>query len=134
MPICMGTVGDVKLTLKQKKFCEEYIKSGNATEAARNAGYRAKSARAIGAENLTKPAIADYIRQRLNELDAKMVADANEILKFYTSVMRGEVKDQFGLESSLSDRLKAADSLSKRLAAAEGKPSGDTAVKVIIDV
>ena len=63
-----------------------------------------------------------------------MVADANEILKFYTSVMRGEVKDQFGLESSLSDRLKAADSLSKRLAAAEGKPSGDTAVKVIIDV
>lgn len=134
MPICMRTVGDVKLTLKQKKFCEEYIKSGNATEAARNAGYKAKSARAIGAENLTKPAIADYIRQRLNELDAKMVADANEILKFYTSVMRGEVKDQFGLESSLSDRLKAADSLSKRLVAAEGKPSGDTAVKVIIDV
>ena len=130
----MGTGGDVKLTLKQKKFCEEYIKSGNATEAARNAGYKAKSARAIGAENLTKPAIADYIRQRLNELDAKMVADANEILKFYTSVMRGEVKDQFGLESSLSDRLKAADSPSKRLAAAEGKPSGDTAVKVIIDV
>ena len=130
----MRTVGDVKLTLKQKKFCEEYIKSGNATEAARNAGYKAKSARAIGAENLTKPAIADYIRQRLNELDAKMVADANEILKFYTSVMRGEVKDQFGLESSLSDRLKAADSLSKRLAGAEGKPSGDTAVKVIIDV
>ena len=124
----------MKLTLKQKKFCEEYIKSGNATEAARNAGYKAKSARAIGAENLTKPAIADYIRQRLNELDAKMVADANEILKFYTSVMRGEVKDQFGLESSLSDRLKAADSLSKRLVAAEGKPSGDTAVKVIIDV
>lgn len=130
----MRTVGDVKLTLKQKKFCEEYIKSGNATEAARNAGYKAKSARAIGAENLTKPAIADYIRRRLNELDAKMVADANEILKFYTSVMRGEVKDQFGLESSLSDRLKAADSLLKRLAATEGKPSGDTTVKVIIDV
>lgn len=124
----------MKLTLKQKKFCEEYIKSGNATEAARNAGYKAKSARAIGAENLTKPAIADYIRRRLNELDAKMVADANEILKFYTSVMRGEVKDQFGLESSLSDRLKAADSLLKRLAATEGKPSGDTTVKVIIDV
>ena len=131
----MGTaVVKVKLTLKQKRFCEEYIKTGNATEAARNAGYKAKSARVIGTENLTKPAIIDYIRQRIDEMDAKMVADANEILKFYTSVMRGEVKDQFGLESSLSDRLKAADSLSKRLAAAEGKQSSDTAVKVIIDV
>ena len=127
-------VVDLKLTLKQKRFCEEYIATGNATEAAIKAGYKEKSARAIGAENLTKPAIADYIRQRLGEIDAKMVANTNEILKFYTSVMRGEVKNQFGLESSLSDRLMAADSLAKRLAAAEGKPNNDTAVKVIIDV
>ena len=48
--------------------------------------------------------------------------------------MRGEIRDQFGLDPSLADRIKAADSLAKRLAAAEGKPSADMAVKVIIDV
>ena len=63
-----------------------------------------------------------------------MVADSNEILKFYTAVMRGEVKDQFGLDSSLTDRLKAADSLAKRLAAAELKPNVDDAIRVIINV
>ena len=63
-----------------------------------------------------------------------MVADSNEILKFYTAVMRGEVKDQFGLDSSLTDRLKAADSLAKRLAASELKPNVDDAIRVVIDV
>lgn len=55
----------------------------------------------------------------MEEQDAALVADANEVLQFYSAVMRGEVKDQFGIDASLSDRLKAADSLSKRLAAAE---------------
>lgn len=124
----------MKLTQKQKVFCEEYIKTGNASDAARKAGYSPKTAPFIGAENLKKPQISAYIKSRLDEQDAALVADANEVLRFYSAVMRGEIRDQFGLDPSLADRIKAADSLAKRLAAAEGKLSADMAVKVIIDV
>lgn len=127
-------MADEKLTPKQKRFCEEYLKSGNATEAAKKAGYKETSCRAIAAENLSKPAISAYIKRRLDEQEAALVADANEVLQFYSAVMRGEVKDQFGMDASLSDRLKAADSLAKRLAAAELKPNAEDAVRVIIDV
>lgn len=122
------------LTQKQKRFCEEYIKTANASASAVAAGYSKKTAGAIGAENLKKPQIAAYIKKRIDEQDATLVADSNEILKFYTAVMRGEVKDQFGLDSSLTDRLKAADSLAKRLAAAELKPNGGDSIRVVIDV
>lgn len=109
------------LTHRQKVFCEEYIKTTNATASAIKAGYSKKTAATIGAENLRKPQISAYIKQRLDEQDAHMVADTNEILRFYTSVMRGEVLDQFGLDASLSDRLKASDSLMKRYAAASDR-------------
>lgn len=108
----------MKLTKKQKDFCEYYLQTGNATEAARKAGYSKNSAQQTGSENLSKPVISEYIATRREEMDKRLIADTDEVLKFYSSVMRGEVKDQFGLEASLSDRLKAGDSLMKRFAAA----------------
>lgn len=110
-----------KLTPKQKKFCEWYIKTGNASEAARKAGYKEKNAPFMGAENLKKPQIKAYIDERTSNQDKNLVADADEVLKFYSAVMRGEVKDQFGLDASLTDRLKAGDSLMKRYAAGGSK-------------
>ena len=80
-----------KLTPKQKKFCEYYIQSGNATDAARKAGYSEKSAEAIGLENLGKPRISAYIAERVADQDKRRVADADEVLRFYSAVMRGEV-------------------------------------------
>ena len=106
----------MKLTPKQKKFCEYYIQSGNASEAARKAGYKEKNAPFMGAENLKKPQIKSYINERVGKQDKELVADANEVLRFYSAVMRGEVKDQFGLDASLTDRLKAGDALMKRYA------------------
>lgn len=50
-----------KLTPKQKKFCDEYLKLGNATQAAKNAGYSEKTAYRTGADNLKVPHILDYI-------------------------------------------------------------------------
>lgn len=108
----------MKLTPKQKAFADYYIESGNAAEAAKRAGYSEKTAKEIGCENLTKPHISAYIAERMGKQDKQRVADANEVLEFYTAVMRGEVKDQFGLDSSLSDRLKAGSELMKRYAAA----------------
>lgn len=107
----------MKLTPKQKDFCEYYLQTGNAAEAARLAGYSEKTARVIGPENLSKPAVSEYIAKRRAEMDKTLIADSDEVLRFYSAVMRGEVKDQFGLDASLGDRLKAGDSLMKRYAA-----------------
>lgn len=83
------------------------------------AGYSDKTARVIGTENLSKPAISEYIADRRAEMDKTLIADSDEVLRFYSAVMRGEVKDQFGLDAALGDRLKAGDSLMKRYAVSE---------------
>lgn len=103
-----------KLTIKQKAFADYYIECGNATEAAKRAGYNEKSARQIGTENLSKLAISSYIDKRMQEIEDNRIAKGDEVLKYLTGVMRGEVKDQFGLEASLQDRTKAAELLGKR--------------------
>lgn len=108
-----------KLTPKQHAFAEAYIRLGNATQSAIEAGYSRRTASSIGPENLKKPAVAAYIRARMRELDEQRVAKANEVLEFYTRVMRGEEKDQFGLDAALADRLKAGAELMKRYAVGE---------------
>lgn len=102
------------LTPKQKAFADEYLKCGNATEAARKAGYKEKAAYAIGAENLRKPQISAYIAERQKQIEDSRIADITEVLQFFSSVMRGEVKDQFDFEAALSDRITAARELMKR--------------------
>lgn len=103
-----------KLTPKQKKFCDEYLKLGNATQAAKNAGYSEKTAYRTGADNLKVPHILDYINARQEQIASKDIADIEEIMKYLTDVMRGEIKDQFDLDASLSERTKAAQELLKR--------------------
>ena len=111
------------MTPKQKAFADYYIETGNKTEAARRAKYKGDDATlaTVGWENLRKPEICEYIAERMANQEKSRVADANEVIEFYTAVMRGEVKDQFGLDASLADRLKAGDSLMKRYAAAADK-------------
>lgn len=102
------------LTPKQKAFADNYIKLGNATEAAKQAGYNPRSARQIGAENLSKPSISAYIAERQKQIEDARIADVSEVLQFFSSVMRGEVKDQFDMDAALSDRLSAGRELMKR--------------------
>ena len=47
-------------------------------------------------------------------LEEQSIADATEILQYFTAVMRGEEKDQFGLDAPLGERTKAAQELAKR--------------------
>ena len=121
----------MKLTPRQKAFAEYYIECGNCTEAARKAGYSEKTCYAIGAENLKKPQISAYIAERMQAQNEARVASADEVLQFFSSVMRGEVKDQFGLDAALSDRLNAGKELMKRYAAADNSARAD--VPQIID-
>ena len=104
----------MKLTPNQKAFADEYLICGNITEAAKKAGYSEKTARVIGQENLQKPAVLNYIAERQKEIDDSRIADVKEVMEFYSSVLRGEVKDQFDMDAALSDRLAAGRELMKR--------------------
>ncbi len=101
-----------KLTEKQKRFIDYYVETANATESAKRAGYSSKTAKNIGAENLTK--LNYFIQERLQQLEDNRIASQEEVLQYLTKVMRGEEKDQFGLDASLQDRTKCAELLGKR--------------------
>ena len=62
-----------QLSLKQMRFVKEYAALGNASEAARRAGYRASPrVGQIAHENLKKPAVASAIRAEIQRLDAEV--------------------------------------------------------------
>jgi len=140
-----------KLTLKQKRFADEYIISGNATQSAIKAGYSKKTAGVIAVENLEKPNIKAYIDKRLKELDDKAIAKQEEVLQYLTAVMRGQSKSAVvvieGLGEGLSearlinktpdekDRIKAAELLGKRYGAFTEKVdiSGDMSLSIEVD-
>ena len=104
---------EAQMTEKQRKFCDYYIDSGNATEAARKAGYSVKSAKVIGAENLTKPYLADYIRDKLDEMASERIADATEVLEYLTSVMRGESQSEIVVVEGSGDGYSSARKITK---------------------
>lgn len=83
------TSGLPKLTLKQKRFCEEYLKDFNGSAAARRAGYSENTCREIAAENLTKPNIKAYIDKQLDLLSM----EAGEIALRFTNMARGNMSD-----------------------------------------
>ena len=122
----------MSLTPKQKAFADYYIECGNATEAAKRAGYKDSSARQIGAENLSKPSISAYIAERQKQIEDSRIASAAEVQRFYSAVLRGEIKDQFGLEASLDTRMAAGRELMKRHERAEGQKT-DTGGIVIVN-
>ena len=72
---------EVKLTDKQKSFCEEYLIDLNATQAAIRAGYSAKTANVIGPENLAKPCIAACIQELMAKRSQKTGITAEWVLK-----------------------------------------------------
>lgn len=122
----------VKLTAKQQRFCDEYLIDLNATQAAIRAEYSRKSARVIGQENLLKPAVRAYIQQRMEEKEKELIADQNEVLKYLTSVIRGQSRSSVVVVENIGDYMSEAREMEKapdekeRLKAAEllGKAHG----------
>ena len=132
------------MTARQKKFCDEYLISGNATDAAIKAGYSPKTAKQTGSENLAKPDLRAYIDEQLEKLHSAKIADAEEVMKYLTSVMRGEHTEQVlklvgdgiqtvtDIEVSAKERIKAAELIGKRYALFSDKMDLGGAVPVVI--
>lgn len=96
------------LSAKESKFISLFIANGNVARSLREAN--------LTWRNLSgKDYITDEINYRLDLLKKETIADADEIMQYFTSVMRGQVKDQFGLDAPLSERTAAARELAKRI-------------------
>lgn len=115
----------MKLTEKQKRFADEYIQSGNATQAAIKAGYSQKTAKVAGYENLTKPYLKNYIDERMRAIENNRIMTAKEAVEFLTSVVRGDVKETVVIgtpmgaeevekEPDVKTRISAAKEILKR--------------------
>ena len=116
------------LTEMQKRFIDYYIETANATKACKMAGYKGKNLNRIGSQNLTK--LDKFIKIKLQEKENQRIASQDEVLQYLTKVMRGEEKDQFGLDASLQDRTKCAELLGKRY----GTLAGNIPVVITDDI
>ena len=137
-----------KMTAKQMRFCDEYLIDLNATQAAIRAGYSEKNARNIASENLAKPYIKEYIEARMAEKESSLIASQDEVLKYLTSVLRGESQSEVVVVENIGDftseartmkkapdekeRLKAAELLGKRYGLYKDKVDVEGAIPVVI--
>lgn len=111
----------VIITERQKRFVDYYIKTANASEAARLAGYSEHTARIHGAKLLSKTNIRRAINERLKEMESERIIETEKILEHLSDVVRGEVKEtlvtpsgkKFVVPVRENDRLRAAETLLK---------------------
>lgn len=121
-----------KLTPKEAAFIDLYLETGNQRQSVLDAGYNTRSPGQVANKLLRKDHIASEIVYRMEQRQAESIASATEILQYFTSVMRGEVEDQFGLEASLAERTKAAQELAKRQIDIVNKVNGNNTAEVVI--
>lgn len=118
------------LSLKQQKFCEFYVQSGNATEAAKRAGYSEKTAYSIGQRLLKNVETQKYIKRLTDKPQESRIATADEVLKFFSEMMKSN-------EVAPKDRIRAAENLAKRFALdkpSEAKHAEEADVGITINI
>ncbi len=108
---------------RKRAFCEAYLISGNATDAAREAGYSPRSARSIGQRLLTFDDMREYLERRNQEISAVNTAQMEEVRQFWTATMRDE-------NMKPADRLKASELLAKTYGAFLERVGVDADVKM----
>ena len=122
------------LNKRQIDFVQEYMKTNNVRQSAIKAGYSPKTASVQGSRLLTNVKVSAYINAINERLESDKIADIQEVMEYLTSVMRGEKKDQFDLDPSLSERTKAAGELAKRLDVRARNLNVECAVTIIDDI
>lgn len=115
------------MNVRQQKFCDYYLQSGNATEAAIKAGYSKKTAYSIGQRLLKNVEIEKYLSEHQQKAHNSRIATAEEVLEFLSGTMRNE-------EIGRKERLKAAELLGKRYALFEDRRETDNQTPVNIEI
>lgn len=134
----------MKLTEKQKAFCDYYIESLNATESYKKAYPNCKkdaTARTNSSKLLTNTNIKKYIDEQLQQMQSNRIADATEILEYLTKGMRQELEEEVVVmvnkgdfisepkivkkKISIKDSNKCAELLGKRYSLYEGEKESE---------
>ncbi|MCC0652227.1 terminase small subunit [Clostridioides sp. ES-S-0001-03] len=137
------------LTEKQKRFCDYYIETGNATEAYKKAykNSNQRTSESSGSRLLSNDEVKNYIDERLKSFESRRIADAKEVMEYLTKILRNQEKEEVVIVSengpeiikkdvSIKDRNKAAELLGKRYALWTEKVDldGNVGVTIIDDV
>ena len=122
------------LNKRQIDFVQEYMRTNNVRQSAIKAGYSSKTASVQGSRLLTNVKVSAYINAINERIASDKIADIEEDIQNLTSVMRGEKKDQFDLDPSLSERTKAASELARRLDVKARNLNIECAVNIIDDI
>ena len=123
-PIQYTTFEGHKLTTKEAMFIDAYMEHGNQRQAVIDAGFTTKAPGGYAQLLLRKQHIAHEIEHRLEEHHKESVANGQQVMEFFTRVMNGEIKDQFGLDAPLSERIKAGQEIAKRTVDIANKIAG----------
>ena len=136
------------LNQRQKMFVHEYLITGNVYQSAIKAGYSENYAKGNSVKLFENESIKKYLDERLKEIESQKIADAAEVMRYLTSVMRNETREEVPMvvsngdwseiqivkkDTSIKDRNKAAEMLAKRLGILTDKISLDIAPVVIKD-
>ena len=133
------------LTLKQKQFADEYIRTGNAYQSAINVGYSEKYAKARSHKMLENVGINQYIDENLEIIQKESIAETDETMRYLTRVLRGEEKEEIlvyvgdgmqeiqTIQPSAKDRIKAAELLGKRYRMWTDKHEVEVTTPIFID-
>ena len=122
------------LNKRQIDFVQEYMKTNNINQSAIKAGYSPRTASVQGSRLLSNVKVSAYINAINERIESDKIADIEEVMQYLTSVMRGEKKDQFDLDPSLSERTKAASELARRLDVKARNLNIECAVNIIDDI
>ena len=108
----------MKLTPKQRKFADEYIKTGNATQSAIEAGYSKKYANTNAPKLLQNTTLKQYIEECMAEIASNRVMSYTEAVELLTSIARGEEKETVVVATPVSvEKVEKEADLKTRISA-----------------
>ena len=133
----------MKITDRVKRFCDEYIIDVNATAAAIRAGYATKHADKQAYRLMQDADVKAYIAARMEEKNKALIASQDEVLRYLTTVLRGEELDEaialdhLGKPTKMTIRaqknqIRAAELLAKRYGLLNDKVNISGAIPVVI--
>ena len=115
------------LSEKQKKFCDYYIQSGNATESFLKAGYKNYKSSGVEAnKTLKNPNVQQYITEKNKLLENERIADMKEVKEFWTETMRNE-------SIEYKDRIKVSELIGKTNGAFLDRVE-QTNIDIVVDI
>ena len=100
--------GGVRMTKRQEMFCQEYVISGNGTQAAIKAGYSEKTANEQAARLLAKVSIQDKIRALSDEIRTEKIIDARKMQEVLTSIILQESQEEVIVVEGCGDGVSEA--------------------------